>query len=142
VGLLGRSFGGYWATKLAHLVPERIAGAVNWGGGAHHMFQPEWVQASRHPDSYLMELVETRRLMLGAADDAEYVAFFQRLSLLDQALLDQPCAPLLLVNSARSPTSTCFSSMARRSLCACSPAATWGSRRRRCPPSWSGWRSR
>jgi esterase FrsA len=98
VGLLGRSFGGYWATKLAHLVPERIAGAVNWGGGAHHMFQPEWVQASRHPDSYLMELVETRRLMLGAADDAEYVAFFQRLSLLDQALLDQPCAPLLLVN--------------------------------------------
>lgn len=98
VGLLGRSFGGYWATKLAHLVPERIAGAVNWGGGAHHMFQPEWVQASRYPDSYLMELVETRRSMLGAADDAEYVAFFQRLSLLDQGLLDQPCAPLLLVN--------------------------------------------
>jgi pimeloyl-ACP methyl ester carboxylesterase len=98
VGLLGRSFGGYWATKLAHLVPDRIAGAVNWGGGAHHMFQPQWVQASRYPDSYLMELVETRRRMLGAADDAEYVAFFQRLSLLDQGLLDQPCAPLLLVN--------------------------------------------
>jgi len=98
VGLLGRSFGGYWATKLAHLVPERIAGAVNWGGGAHHMFQPQWVQASRYPDSYLMELVETRRRMLGAADDAEYVAFFQRLSLLDQGLLDRPCAPLLLVN--------------------------------------------
>jgi surfactin synthase thioesterase subunit len=36
--------------------------------------------------------------MLGAADDAEYVAFFQRLSLLDQGLLDRPCAPLLLVN--------------------------------------------
>jgi esterase FrsA len=98
VGLLGRSFGGYWATKLAHLVPDRIAGAVNWGGGAHHMFQPDWVQASRYPDSYLMELVETRQRMLGAADDAEYVAFFQRLSLLDQGLLDQPSAPLLLVN--------------------------------------------
>lgn len=98
VGLLGRSFGGYWATKLAHLVPDRIAGAVNWGGGAHHMFQPEWVEASRHPDSYLMELVETRQRMLGAGNDAEYVAFFQRLSLLDQGLLDRPCAPLLLVN--------------------------------------------
>lgn len=97
-GLLGRSFGGYWATKLAHLVPERIAGAVNWGGGAHHMFQPEWVQASRYPDSYLMDLVETRQRMLGARDDAEYVAFFRRLSLLDQGLLDRPCAPLLLVN--------------------------------------------
>lgn len=98
VGLLGRSFGGYWATKLAHLVPQRIAGAVNWGGGAHHMFQPEWVEASRYPDSYLMELVETRQRMLGAKNDAEYLAFFKRLSLLDQELLDRPCAPLLLVN--------------------------------------------
>lgn len=97
-GLLGRSFGGYWATKLAHLLHSRIAGAVNWGGGAHYMFQPEWVQASRYPDSYLMELVETRQRMLGARDDAEYLAFFKRLSLLDQGLLDGPCAPLLLVN--------------------------------------------
>jgi esterase FrsA len=98
VGCLGRSFGGYWATKLAHLYPDRIAGAVNWGGGVHHMFQREWVEASRYPDSYLMELVETRRRMLGAADDAEYVEFFGQLSLLQQNLLDRPCAPLLLVN--------------------------------------------
>lgn len=98
LGLLGRSFGGYWATKLAHLVPDRIAGAVNWGGGAHHMFQPEWIAASRYPDSYLMELVETRSMMLGAHNDDEYIAFFKRLSLLDQGLLEQRCAPLLLVN--------------------------------------------
>lgn len=98
VGCLGRSFGGYWATKLAHLYPERIAGAVSWGGGAHHMFQKDWVEASRYPDSYLMELVETRSRMLGASNDAEYIAFFQRLSLVDQGLLDRPCAPLLLVN--------------------------------------------
>ena len=98
IGLLGRSFGGYWATKLAHLVPDRIAGAVNWGGGAHHMFQPEWIAASRYPDSYLMELVETRSMMLGATNDDEYIAFFKRLSLLDQGLLDQRSAPLLLVN--------------------------------------------
>lgn len=98
VGLLGRSFGGYWATKLAHLLPHRIAGAVNWGGGLHHMFQPEWIEASRYPDSYLMELVETRCLMLGARNDDEYREFYKRLSLLDQGLLDKPCAPLLLVN--------------------------------------------
>lgn len=98
VALLGRSFGGYWATKLAHLVPHRLLAAVNWGGGAHHMFQPEWIGASRHPDSYLMELVETRCHMLGARDDDEYLAFFRRLSLLDQGLLDRPSAPLLLVN--------------------------------------------
>lgn len=98
VGLLGRSFGGYWATKLAHLVPDRIAGAVNWGGGAHHMFQPEWIAASRYPDSYLMELVETRSMMLGASNDEEYIAFFKRLSLVDQGLLERRSAPLLLVN--------------------------------------------
>lgn len=98
VGLLGRSFGGYWATKLAHLLPDRISGAVNWGGGAHHMFQPGWIAASRYPDSYLMELVETRSLMLGAKNDDEYIAYFKRLSLLDQGLLEQRSAPLLLVN--------------------------------------------
>ncbi|MFM0155672.1 alpha/beta fold hydrolase [Paraburkholderia sediminicola] len=98
VGCLGRSFGGYWATKLAHLHPDRIAAAVNWGGGAHHMFQPEWVEASRFPDSYLMELVETRQRMLGATTDADYLAYFKRLSLVDQGLLDRPSAPLLLVN--------------------------------------------
>jgi hypothetical protein len=98
VGCLGRSFGGYWATRLAHLHPERIAGAVNWGGGAHYMYQRDWVEASRFPDSYLMELVETRSRMLGAANDVEYIEFFARLSLLEQGILDRPCAPLLLVN--------------------------------------------
>ena len=98
LGCLGRSFGGYWATKVAHLIPDRLAGVVNWGGGAHYMFQPEWVAKSRYPDSYLMDLVETRSRMLGATNDEEYIAFFQRLSLLDQGLLDGPSAPLLLVN--------------------------------------------
>ena len=62
------------------------------------MFQRDWIEASRYPDSYLMDLVETRCRMLGATSDAEYLAFFERLSLLDQGLLDRPCAPLLLVN--------------------------------------------
>ena len=62
------------------------------------MFQRDWIEASRFPDSYIMDLVETRMRMLGASNDAEYVEYFQRLSLLDQGILDQPCAPLLLVN--------------------------------------------
>lgn len=98
VAIVGRSFGGHWATKLAHLFPERFRAAVNWGGGVHYMFQPDWIEASRYPDSYLMELVETRSRMLGAQDDAQYIEGFRQLSLLDQGLLDRPCAPLLLVN--------------------------------------------
>ena len=34
--VLGRSFGGLWATKLAHVMPDAFVGAVNWGGGIHH----------------------------------------------------------------------------------------------------------
>lgn len=97
-GLLGRSFGGYWSTRLAHLYPERFACAVNWGGGAHFMFQPDWIARSRYPDTYLMELVETRQHMLGATTWEEYLEGFRRLSLLDQGLLDGPSAPMLLVN--------------------------------------------
>lgn len=97
-GLLGRSFGGYWATKLAHLFPDRIGAAVSWGGGAHFMFQRDWIEASRYPDSYLMELVETRMMMLGATTFEDYLSGFAALSLRDQGLLDRPCAPLLLVN--------------------------------------------
>ncbi|WP_286170601.1 alpha/beta hydrolase [Rhizobium sp. AU243] len=96
--LIGRSFGGHWATKLAHLIPDALRGAVNWGGGVHFMFQRAWVEQSRYPDSYLMELVETRSRMLGASNDDEYAEGFRVLSLLDQGILDRPSAPLLLVN--------------------------------------------
>lgn len=98
MAIVGRSFGGHWATKLAHQMPDRFRAAVNWGGGVHYMFQRDWIERSRFPDSYLMELVETRSRMLGATNDAEYIEGFRRLSLLDQDLLDKPCAPLLLVN--------------------------------------------
>jgi esterase FrsA len=98
IGLLGRSFGGHWATKLAHLMPDALRCAVNWGGGIHYMFQREWIDQSRYPDSYLMELVETRSRMLGATNDVEYIEGFRVLSLLDQGLLSKRCAPLLLVN--------------------------------------------
>lgn len=97
-GLLGRSFGGYWSTRLAHLYPERFTCAVNWGGGAHFMFQPDWIAKSRYPDTYLMELVETRQRMLGVNTWEAYLEGFRRLSLLDQGLLDGPSAPMLLVN--------------------------------------------
>jgi esterase FrsA len=98
IGVFGRSFGGYWATKLAHVMPDRIAGAVSWAGGAHHMFQRDWIEASRYPDSYLMDLAEARGRMLGAGDDTGYIEGFAALSLLDQGILEKPCAPLLLCN--------------------------------------------
>jgi esterase FrsA len=98
VVIVGASFGGYWATKLAHTHRHYLRGAVSWGGGAHYMYQREWVERSRHSDTYLMELPETRARMLGARSFEEYAERIARLSLLDQGILDQPCAPMLLVN--------------------------------------------
>ncbi|MBI2532581.1 MAG: alpha/beta fold hydrolase [Deltaproteobacteria bacterium] len=38
IAVVGASFGGHWSTKLAHLAPDRLRAAVNWGGGIHHFF--------------------------------------------------------------------------------------------------------
>lgn len=98
IGIIGMSFGGYWAAKLAHTHREYLRAAVCWGGGIHHNFQPEWAARSRHAESYLMDLAETRALMMGLTSYEEYLRRVPALSLLDQGILDQPCAPLLLVN--------------------------------------------
>jgi len=95
---LGASFGGYWATKLAYTHRDRLRCCVNWGGGVHITFTPEWQQKSRNASSYLMDLMPARARIFGGETFEDYVAQCQELSLLDQGLLDQPSAPLLLVN--------------------------------------------
>ena len=98
VAVVGASFGGHWSTKLAHLAPHKLRAAVNWGGGIHHFFQPQWQERSRHADSYLFDLIEARANLFGKKTFDELCAVMPALSLLDQELLDKPCAPLLIVN--------------------------------------------
>jgi len=95
--LVGASTGGYWATKLAHTHRERIAAAVTHGGPAHFAFQRDWIlRASR--GEYPFELAETLACAFGRATATEWIDYAPRLSLLDQGILDKPCAPLLCVN--------------------------------------------
>lgn len=98
VACVGLSFGGYWAMKLAHTRRDRLAAAVNWGGGVHLTFQPDWQERSRHASSYLMDLMAARARMFGGTTFEQYVARCPGLSLLTQGVLDQPCAALLLGN--------------------------------------------
>jgi esterase FrsA len=98
IAVSGSSFGGYWATKLAHTHRECLQGAVNWGGGVHHNFQMEWTQKSRYADSYLTDLCESRAHALHLPSYEAYTDFAPRMSLLTQGLLDKPCAPLLLID--------------------------------------------
>ena len=98
VGCMGLSFGGYWVNKVAHTHRQYLSAAVNWGGAAHLTFQPEWVSRTRYPDTYLMNFHETRARALGGETAEDYARLAPKLSLVDQGLLDQPCAPLLLIN--------------------------------------------
>jgi hypothetical protein len=98
VAAVGGSFGGYWAMKLAYTHRDRLRCAVNWGGGVHITFTPEWQEKSRNASSYLMDLMAARARIFGGRTFEDYVARCRELSLLDQGLLDEPSAPILLVN--------------------------------------------
>lgn len=98
IGCMGLSFGGYWVNKLAHTHHRYLTAAVNWGGAAHLTFQPEWVSQTRYPDTYLMNFHETRARALGGETAEDYARLAGKLSLVDQGLLEGPCAPMLLIN--------------------------------------------
>ena len=97
VGIVGGSTGGYWATKVAHTHRERIRAAVNHGGPAHYAFAEEWIVKAQRGE-YPFELAETLACAFGRSSAEEWVEYSPRLSLLDQGILNHPCAPLLCVN--------------------------------------------
>jgi pimeloyl-ACP methyl ester carboxylesterase len=97
VAIHGASTGGYWATKLAHTHRGRVRAAVNHGGPAHYAFEPEWIEKAQTGE-YPFELAETLASAFGGSSYNDWVNTAPKLSLLDRGILDQPCAPLLLVN--------------------------------------------
>ena len=103
VAVMGRSFGGYWATKLAYVEAKRLKGAVNWGAGLHYTFQPEWLRRAltETASQYLMgpaSLLDSRSYIFRAKTLEEVLEIAPRLSLKTQGLLDRPSAPILFVN--------------------------------------------
>jgi len=106
IGVWGGSFGGYWAAKLAHVEAARIKAAVTQGGNVHYGFQREWLEPAltRTASTYLLgpsSLLDARSWVLGAHTLEEVLDIAPRLSLLEQGLLDGPCARLLAVNGKR-----------------------------------------
>jgi hypothetical protein len=97
IAILGGSTGGYWATKVAHTHRQRIRAAINQGGPAHYAFTPEWI-AKAQLGEYPFELAETLACAFGRETYDDWVQYSPRLSLVSQGVLDQPCAPLLLIN--------------------------------------------
>lgn len=103
IAVMGGSFGGYWAAKVAHIESKRLKGAVNWGAGVHQTFQEEWLRPALTltASQYLMgpaSLLDARSYIFGAKTLEEVLKIAPRLSLVTQGLIDQPCAPLLCIN--------------------------------------------
>jgi len=93
----GGSTGGYWATKVAHTHARRLRAAVNQGGPAHFAFQKDWIVKAQRGE-YPFELAETLACAFGRSTGEEWIEYAPKLSLLDQGVLEKPCAPLLCVN--------------------------------------------
>ncbi|KAF1984360.1 alpha/beta-hydrolase [Aulographum hederae CBS 113979] len=94
------STGGFYAIRLAHTHPDRLAGVVALGGGTHHMFDPEWLSEVNHLE-YPFDLATTLCYKFGYGTDID--AFKKeasdKFSLLKDGTLDKPeCARLFLVN--------------------------------------------
>jgi len=103
IACMGGSFGGYWAAKLAHVEAKRLRGAVNWGAGVHRTFQQEWLRPALTltASQYLMgpaSLLDARAYIFGVKTLEETLEIAPSLSLVEQGLIEQPCAPLLCIN--------------------------------------------
>jgi pimeloyl-ACP methyl ester carboxylesterase len=98
IAIMGRSFGGYWAAKMAHVEARRLRAAVVWGGGVHYFFQEDWLRESTNAESYLMDHDVARCSAFGVKNLDELAKPWSSLSLQAQGWLDKPSCPMLIVN--------------------------------------------
>jgi pimeloyl-ACP methyl ester carboxylesterase len=96
-----RSWSGYYAAVLAVTEKARLRGAVMHGGPIHAYFQREWQEPRLDTPEYLFDLAEARMAIYpNVTTREEFFAFTPRLSLVARGLIDQPSAPMLLINGA------------------------------------------
>lgn len=103
MGIIGRSYGGYWGAKMAYVESKRLRAAVDWGGPAHYAFQEEWFEHLQQDRLYLWSLLDSMIYAHHVRDLDELRQQAPPLSLQAQGWLDKRCAPLLVVNGEKDP---------------------------------------
>ncbi len=98
IAVQGRSWSGYWAALVAYLERDRIRGAAIHGVGIHGYYQPEWQEHALLSEEYLFDLFPARSAVYDTKTMEGFLAYGPRLSLVERGLIDQPSAPMLLVN--------------------------------------------
>lgn len=93
----GFSTGGYYSLRFAHTHKDRLLGSISLGGGAHHMFDREWLENVNKLE-YPFDLAGTLTYKFGYPDLESFILEAGKFSLLNDGTLDKPCANMLLVN--------------------------------------------
>ena len=93
----GFSTGGYYALRLAHTHHDRILASISLGGGAHHMFDREWLEHVNKLE-YPFDLANTLTYKFGYPDLESFIKEAHKFSLLNDGTLQKPCCKVLLVN--------------------------------------------
>ena len=99
IGIMGRSFGGYWAAKMAFVEAKRLRASVVWGGGVHYFFQAR-LAARVHQCGKLsdgsrfgaLQYLRCQRIWMSSSK------IWPSLSLKTQGWLEKPSCPMLIVN--------------------------------------------
>jgi hypothetical protein len=94
-------WGGHWAARLGYVERSRLKGVVVQGGPVHAYFQPEWQRKALGTREYLFELFEARASIYGASTLDDFLAYGPKMSFVTSGLVNQPSAPMLLINGLR-----------------------------------------
>ncbi len=103
IGILGRSYGGYWGAKMAYVERDRLKAAVQAGGPIHYTFQEAWIRQILNDKLYLWPLVDSMIYASNLKDLDDLIRFAPTLSLKAQGWLDKPSAPMLVINGKKDP---------------------------------------
>lgn len=101
LGIIGRSYGGYWGGKMAYVESQRIKAAVQWGGPTHYTFQHAWLQQLKEDKLYLWSLLDSMMYANHVNSLDELLEQAPTMSLKTEGWLDKPAAPILAINGAK-----------------------------------------
>jgi pimeloyl-ACP methyl ester carboxylesterase len=92
----GFSTGGYYALRVAHTHAERLLGSISLGGGAHHMFDREWLEHANSLE-YPFDLSDTLAYKFGYEGRESFAREAHKFSLVNDGTLDRPCCSNVLI---------------------------------------------
>jgi esterase FrsA len=101
LGIIGRSYGGYWGGKMAYVESKRIKAAVQWGGPTHYTFQEPWLQHLKDDKLYLWSLLDSMMYANHVGSFEELLQQAPTMSLKTEGWLDKTAAPILAMNGAK-----------------------------------------